>query len=56
MVLCNSFVLANHELFECNKPGNFEGHDIAKTVDFWSFRNSTLDLFFLNYGFAHSRF
>lgn len=21
MVLCNSFILENHEVFECNKPG-----------------------------------
>jgi hypothetical protein len=34
------------ELFECSRPVNFESHYIAKIVDFWSFKNSTLDLFF----------
>jgi hypothetical protein len=33
-------------LFECSRPVNFESHYIAKIVDFWSFKNSTLDLFF----------
>jgi len=30
MVLCNSFVLENHEVFKCDKPGKFESYDMLK--------------------------
>jgi hypothetical protein len=45
MVLRNTLVSENFEVFAYNKPCSFEKHDTAKTVAFWSYRNSTLDIF-----------
>jgi len=53
MVLRNTLVSENFEVFAYNKPCSFEKHDTAKTVAFWSYRNSTLDIFLQNSGFAY---
>jgi hypothetical protein len=53
MVLRNTLVSENFEVFAYNKPCSFEKHDTAKAVAFWSYRNSTLDIFLQNSGFAH---
>ena len=52
MVLRNTLVSENFEVFAYNKPCSIQKHDTAKTA-FWSSRNSTLDIFLQNSDFAH---
>ena len=52
MVLRNTLVSENFEVFAYNLEV-LKKHDTAKTVAFWSYRNSTLDIFLQNSGFAH---
>uniref|UniRef100_A0A0A8YXE1 Uncharacterized protein n=1 Tax=Arundo donax TaxID=35708 RepID=A0A0A8YXE1_ARUDO len=53
MVLQNTMVLKNYEVFGCNKSCSFETKASPKLLFFWSFRNCTRDLFFLNHVIAH---